>query len=80
MISEATYGDNDQTLKAIDNGHMTFTQAAEVAKKAGVKQLWLSHYSQMIQKPQEYLPNATAIFENAICGQDGMSTTLQFED
>lgn len=78
MISEATYGDNAQTLKAIENGHMTFAQAAEVAKKAGVKQLWLSHYSQMIQNPKDYLLNATAIFENTICGQDGMSTTLQF--
>lgn len=80
MISEATYGDNAQTLKAKDNGHMTFAQAAEVAKKANVKQLWLAHYSQTIPDPQEYLSNATAIFANTICGQDGMSTTLRFED
>lgn len=80
MISEATYGDNAQTLKAKDNGHMTFAQAAEVAKKANVKQLWLTHYSQTIPDPQEYLSNATSIFANTICGQDGMSTTLRFED
>ncbi len=80
MISEATYGDNNQTQKATDNGHMTFAQAAEVAKHAGVKQLWLAHYSQMINDPQEYLPNATSIFENTLCGQDGMSTTLHFEN
>ena len=80
MISEATYGDNNQTQKATDNGHMTFAQAAEVAKRAGVKQLWLAHYSQMINDPQEYLPNATAIFENTVCGQDGMSKTLRFEN
>lgn len=80
MISEATYGEKEQAPHAIDHGrHMTFAQAAEVAKKASVKQLWLAHYSQMIEDPQKYLPNATAIFENTICGKDGMSTTLKFE-
>ena len=80
MICEATYGDNAQTQKATDNGHMTFAQAAEVAKRADVKELWLAHFSQMIIDPQEYLPNATAIFANTICGKDGLSATLQFEN
>lgn len=80
MICEATYGDNAQTQKATDNGHMTFAQAAEVAKRADVKELWLAHFSQMIIDPHEYLPNATAIFENTVCGKDGMKTTLRFEN
>ena len=79
MISEATYGENEQAQKATDNGHMTFAQAAESAKKAAVKQLWLAHFSQMIIDPKEYLPNATAIFANTICGKDGMSVILKFE-
>ncbi|MBQ6960912.1 MAG: ribonuclease Z [Clostridia bacterium] len=79
LISEATYGENEQGALAVDHGHMNFAQAAETAAKANVKELWLAHYSQMIEDPQEYLPNATAIFSNAICGQDGMGTTLQFE-
>lgn len=79
MICEATYGEKEQAQLAIDHGHMNFVQAAETAAKAGVKQLWLSHYSQMIDDPQTYLPNAKEIFENTICGEDGMSTTLQFE-
>lgn len=80
LICEGTYGDNEQTEAANEYGHMTFAQAAEVAKAAGVKELWLAHYSQMIADPQEYLPNATAIFANTICGRDGMSTTLKFEE
>lgn len=79
MICEATYGEKEQDQLAIDHGHMNFVQAAETAAKAGVKQLWLSHYSQMIDDPQTYLQNAKEIFENTICGEDGMSTTLQFE-
>ena len=81
LICEATYGEKEQAPHAIEHGrHMTFAQAAEVAKRANVKRLWLAHFSHMINDPQEYLPNATAMFENAICGRDGMSATLRFED
>lgn len=81
MICEATYGEKEQAPHAIEHGrHMTFAQAAEVAKLAGVKQLWLAHFSQMIRDPKDYLPNATKIFENVVIGQDGMSTTLHFEN
>ncbi len=78
MICEATYGENEQAQIATEYGHMNFAQAAEIAKSANVNQLWLAHYSQMIENPQQYLPNATAIFENTICGKDGLSTTLKF--
>ena len=80
MICEATYGDNNHAQLAAEYGHMVFAQAAEAARRAGVKRLWLTHYSQVVEDPQIYRPNATAIFENAVCGVDGMSTTLRFED
>lgn len=81
MVSEATYGEIEQAPHAVEHGrHMIFAQAAQVAKAAGVKQLWLVHFSQMIKNPQEYLPNATAIFPNTICGKDGLSTTLLFDN
>ena len=80
MICEATYGDNNHAQLAAEYGHMVFAQAAEAARRAGVKRLWLTHYSQVVEDPQIYRPNATAIFENAACGEDGMSTTLRFGD
>ena len=80
MICEATYGDNNHAQLAAEYGHMVFAQAAEAARRAGVKRLWLTHYSQVVEDPQIYRPNATAIFENAVCGEDGMSTTLHFGD
>ncbi len=80
LICEATYGVIEQAPHAVEHGrHMIFAQAAEVAKAAGVKELWLAHYSQMIVDPNQYLPNATAIFPNTICGRDGMTKTLKFE-
>ena len=80
MICEATYGENDQAQLAREYGHMVFAQAAEAAKRAGARRLWLAHYSQVVEDPRVYLPNATAIFENTVCGEDGMSATLRFED
>ncbi|MBQ8092233.1 MAG: ribonuclease Z, partial [Clostridia bacterium] len=58
MICEATYAENEQTELAEERGHMTFAQAAKAAKNADVQQLWLSHYSQRIEVPEDYLPNA----------------------
>jgi hypothetical protein len=34
----------------------------------------------MVEDPREYLPNAAAAFEGAVCGEDGMRITLQFEE
>jgi len=58
---------------------MTFAQAAQTAAAAGVKRLWLTHYSQKLEEPSEYLTNATGIFADTECGYDGMSTVLEFE-
>ena len=79
MICEGTYGENGQAEQALERGHMCFAQAASAAARAGAKELWLAHYSQAIEDPDTYLPNAAEIFPNTVCGEDGMSTTLQFE-
>ena len=78
LISEATYADDSQAELAIAHGHMNFAQAAQTAAEAGVRELWLAHYSQMVEDPQASLPNAKAYFENTVCGTDGMTATLRF--
>lgn len=79
LICDATYGEIAQAQLAADHGHMNFAQAAETAAKAGVKTLWLAHYSQMIGEPEEYLANAKDIFADTVCGRDGLRTTLRFD-
>lgn len=79
LVSEATYGENEQGALAVDHGHMNFAQAASIAAQAKVKRLWLAHYSQMIEDPAAYLPNAAAFFPDAVCGEDGMRLSLRFE-
>ncbi|MBR3314785.1 MAG: ribonuclease Z [Atopobiaceae bacterium] len=79
LVCEATYGENEQAELAIDHGHMNFAQAAQVAASAGARELWLAHYSQMIEDPDSCLHNATDIFANTVCGRDGLSATLKFQ-
>lgn len=79
LISEATYGDDSLSDMADRYGHMTFSQAGQLASEAQVRQLWLCHYSQMIEDPEEFLPNAARFYPGARCGTDGMSATLRFE-
>lgn len=80
LIADATYGENEQQELACQYGHMNFAQAGRLAQSARVKRLWLTHYSQMIDRPEAYLDHARSGFPGAVCGQDGMSVTLQFEE
>lgn len=80
FICDATYGENAYREDAVKYGHSTFADAAATAKNAECRRLWLTHFSQMMEFPEEFLENATDIFPDAVCGQDGMNITLKFED
>ena len=79
LIHDATYGENEQADEAALWGHSTFRQAAEIAVRAQVNQLWLTHFSQSMRNPEEYLPNASTVFPNTICGYDSLSLTLEYD-
>ena len=59
--------------KAIEYKHMTFYEAATLAKEAEVEEMWLTHYSPSLTKPEEYMEDVRAIFPNAKAGKDRMS-------
>ena len=80
LIHDATYGEDEQGEEAALWGHSTFRQAAETAAEAQVVELWLTHFSQSMKDPADYLPNAQAIFPNTVCGVDGLAITLRFEN
>lgn len=80
LIMEATYGEDAHEAQAVQYGHSTFSAAALLAAEAGVKRLWLTHYSGMIADPAMYLPNAQAYFPQTVYGCDGLSTTLSYAD
>ena len=53
---------------------------AELAKKADVKEMWLTHYSPSLTRPEEFMDEVRAIFPNAKPGKDGMSVELDFPE
>ena len=80
FICEGMYGEPDKDAKAREHKHMTFKEAAKIAKEAQPKEMWLTHFSPSLVRPLEYMDTVTDIFENAKAGKDGMSVNLCFED
>ena len=80
FICEGTYGSLTDIDKAIKKKHMTFEEAATLAKKAEVDQLLLTHFGAAMTDPADYKENATSIFEQTIIGEDHYSIQLNFKD
>lgn len=80
LILEGMYGGHDKDDNARGYKHMTMLEAANLAKRAQPKELWLTHYSPSLVRPDEYLPELRKIFPNTIAAKDGRNTTLLFDD
>ena len=80
FICEGMYGEKEKAAKAVEYKHMTFYEAAELAKEANVGEMWLTHYSPSLTKPEHYMNDVKKIFPRAKAGKDGMSVDLMFED
>ena len=80
MILEGMYGEPDKIKKAKEYKHMTFYEAAELAKEADTRQMWLTHYSPSLIRPEEYLEEVRKIFPRTIVAKDGRSVVLNFEE
>ena len=80
FICEGMYGEPDKLEKAKEYRHMTFYEAASLAHQAGVGELWLTHYSPSLLKPEEYMDGVRKIFPDSIAAKDGRTTELRFED
>ena len=80
FICEGMYGEKDKQAKAEEKKHMTFLEAAHVAKDAQVKEMWLTHYSPSLLHPEEYMKSVKKVFDKAYPGKDGKSITLEFAD
>ena len=74
------YGEKDKLAKAKEYKHMTFYEAASLAKDAEVQEMWLTHYSPSLTRPEEFMDDVHAIFPNTKPGKDGMSVELDFPE
>ncbi len=80
FICEGMYGEKDKQKKAKEYKHMTFYEAARIAKDADVKEMWLTHYSPSLTKPEEYMDEVRGIFPGAVAAKDGRTAELVFSD
>ena len=80
FICEGMYAEKDKLAKARQYKHMTFYEAADMAKRAGVQEMWLTHFSPSLVHAEDYMPEVKKIFPNAFLGKDGKSVELNFEE
>ena len=80
FICEGMYGEEDKLAKAKEHRHMTFREAARIARKAGPDRMWLTHYSPSLIHPEEFMPDVWKIFENTEPGKDGKTIELGFAE
>lgn len=79
LICEGMYAEPEKLAKAKQYKHMTFYEAAQVAKAAQVKELWLTHFSPSLIRAEEYMPRVREIFQNSHLGKDGKMIEMNFE-
>lgn len=80
FICEGMYAEKEKLAKAKQYKHMTFYEAADMAKKANVQELWLTHFSPSLVRAEDYMPQVRSIFEPAYLGKDGKSVELVFKE
>lgn len=79
FVCEGMYGEPKKQKKAKENKHMTFYEAAELAKEAQPEQMWLTHYSPSLTYPEQYKEQVRKIFPQTIIARDKRSVTLEFD-
>ena len=78
FICEGMYGEEEKKVKARENKHMLFSEAASLALEAGVQRLWLTHFSPSLNNPEDYLENARVIFPQTELGEERKWITIEF--
>lgn len=53
--------------------HMSYADAATIARHAHVRELWLTHFNPRLTTPMEGLSSIKGIFSNVKCGRFGMN-------
>ena len=80
FICEGMYGEEGKEAKAREYKHMTFYEAARLAKEAQPKALCLTHYSPSLTRPDEYIDKVRQIFPATIAAKDGKTAELEFDE
>ncbi|MDQ6828513.1 MAG: ribonuclease Z [Gemmatimonadota bacterium] len=78
LVHEATFAE-EEASRALETGHSTAREAADVARRANVRQLVLTHFSARYSRdPVDLLNEARAIFPETGCARDGMELEIPY--
>ncbi len=78
LIHEATFSQAD-VARAIETGHSTALEAAEIAAAAGVRRLVLTHISaRYTREAPELLAEARGAFQETVIARDGMEIEVKY--
>ncbi|MBQ8967585.1 ribonuclease Z [Ruminococcus sp.] len=76
FICEGMYGDKEKKQSMNEKGHMLMQDACTLAAEAGVKRLWLTHYSPAEKHPENFEKELKKLFPNVLIPKDGEKITL----
>ncbi len=76
LICETTYAEDHREL-AEEKGHMTAKMAGKLARKAGAKNLLLTHFSLRYDDRSVFQNEAQEEFDHVICGEDLLEVQVE---
>jgi ribonuclease Z len=79
LVHESTFGEEERA-RAVETGHSTAREAAQVARDAGVTRLVLTHISpRYTRDAPELLAEAQEVFPEVIVARDGMAVDVPYK-
>ena len=79
LVHEATFGD-DEAARAIETGHTTAREAATIARDAGVRRLFLTHFSARYSRDAgDLVAQAQSVFTATVAARDGLEVEVPYE-
>lgn len=80
LVCEATFGSDEDQPRAVERKHMTFREAAQLAKRGAARQLVLTHFSPSLVEPEAFSTNAAEVFPMTTVGRDHLALSLRFPE